>query len=122
MSSWASLPHRQGDYDEAHSQYDQAHSLFEPLYDNPGMALVWSARGALFRTQGRVKDAIQSHIHALLIRISCGSPQCQVSFKVSAPLRNQFGHDNFRLAAAEINTPQLDNLERRLDQTESSQE
>jgi tetratricopeptide (TPR) repeat protein len=116
------LAYELGDYDEAHSQFDQAYALFEPLYDNPGMAQVWSGKGEVFEAQSRIKDAIQSHIQALLIHIFCRSPQCQQCFRALAPLRNQFGHDNFRQPAQEINTPQLSNLERRLDQIDLPQE
>lgn len=116
------VAHQDGDYGEAHSQYDQAYALFHPLDDNPGMAKVWSARGSLFKAQGRIKEAIQSHIYELLLHIKYGWPQRQHCFDALAPLRNQFGHDNFRSAAAEIGTPQLDNLERRLDQVDSSQQ
>lgn len=116
------VAHQDGDYDEAHSQYDQAYALFHPLDDNPGMAKVWSARGSLFKAQGRIKEAIQSHIHELLIHIAYGWPRRQHCFDALAPLRNQFGHDNFRLAAAEIGTPQLDSLEHRLDQIVPAQD
>jgi tetratricopeptide (TPR) repeat protein len=113
------VAHQLGDYEEAHSQYDQAYALFEPLYDNPGMAQIWGGRGSLFEAQGRIKDAIQSHIRALLIHIFCRSPACQRSFKALKPLRDRFGHDDFRLAAAEIDTPQLDNLEAYLDRMQA---
>lgn len=116
------VAHKLGDYEEAHGQYDQAFALFEPLYDNPGMAQVWSCRGSTFEAQGRIKDAIQSHIRGLLIHIFCRSAACHGSFRALKPLRDRFGHDDFRLAAAEIDTPQLDNLEAYLDRMEAPPE
>jgi tetratricopeptide (TPR) repeat protein len=116
------LARHDGDQTEAHSQYDQAYALFEPLYDNPGMASVWSARGSLYEEQDLIKEAIQSHIHALLIHINSGSPQRERCLRALAPLRNRFGYDDFRSAATEIGTPQLSNLERRLNQLEPPQD
>lgn len=108
------VAHHDHDFDEAHHQYDQAYALFYPLYDNPGIAKVWSARGALFDAQGNTKKAIQSHIYALLIHIENGWPRRQHCFDALAALRDKVGHNDFHTAALEIGTPQLENLERRL--------
>jgi hypothetical protein len=48
-------------------------------------------------------------------------PRRQRCFDALKSLRDRVGDSEFRSAAVEIDTPQLENLERRLDQTNSPQ-
>lgn len=93
------LAYLRGDYDQAERRYQQSLQIEERLGNQAGMATSWSQLGNLAAARQRFTEAVDWHLHALLVRLKLQVPQVTIDIRALAALRVQIGDRAFTEAA-----------------------